>query len=150
MNIFSLPQPVNGQSAAQDPVGASAPGAATPGAVAPDAHLKAAAEQFEALFLQQVLKQMRKAGDVLAAENTMRSRELNTMRDFYDGIMADTLAGQNQMGIADMLVQQLSQREAAPADLASTGASAFAEAPLPQRNSSLAAPLRGTWQRSED
>ena len=70
--------------------------------------LEAAAEQFEALFLQQVLKQMRKAGDVLAADNPMRSRELDTMRDFYDGMLADTLASKRQTGIADLLVQQLS------------------------------------------
>lgn len=77
-------------------------------AAARDSQLQHAAEQFEALFLQQVLKQMRKAGDALSADNSMRSREMGVMRDFYDGALADTMAGQRQTGIADMLVRQLS------------------------------------------
>lgn len=72
------------------------------------ARLQAAAEQFEALFLQQVLRQMRKAGDVLAADNPMHSRELDTLRDFYDDNLAQSLASKKQTGIADMLVKQLS------------------------------------------
>lgn len=70
--------------------------------------LELAAEQFEAMFLQQVLKQMRKAGDVLAADNPLHSRDMDTMRDFYDGELANTLATKRQTGIADMLVKQLS------------------------------------------
>jgi len=50
--------------------------------------LEAVCEQFEAMFLQQILKQMRKAGDVLAAGNPLRSRELDTMRDLYDEALA--------------------------------------------------------------
>lgn len=73
-----------------------------------DAQLQVVAEQFEALFLQQVLKQMRKAGDALSADNPMRSREMSTMNDFYDGTLADTLASKKQTGIADLLVAQLS------------------------------------------
>src|SRR5690554_2385143 len=69
--------------------------------------LQAAAEQFEALFLQQILKQMRKAGDVLSEDSLMRSRELDTMRDLYDEVLAEHLAEQRQTGIADMIVQQL-------------------------------------------
>lgn len=82
--------PANGQIAGQKPA------------------LEMAAEQFEAMFLQQVLKQMRKASDVLAADSPMRSREMDTMRDFYDGVLADTLASKRQTGIADMMVKQLS------------------------------------------
>src|SRR5690606_26592795 len=69
--------------------------------------LQAAAEQFEALFLQQILKQMRKAGDVLSEDSLMRSRALGTMRDLPDGLLPDRLAEQRQTGIADMSVQQL-------------------------------------------
>lgn len=134
MNIDSLPQSPNGQNPTD---GISA---------GKDSQLKAVAEQFEALFLQQVLKQMRKAGDVLAAENSMRSRESNTMRGFYDDMMAETLAGKNQMGIADLLVKQLGGGEEG-ADLASAETAAQ-KAPLPQRTASLADPLRSTWQRN--
>ncbi len=105
--------------------------------------LEVVAEQFEAMFLQQILKQMRKAGDVLGAGNPMRSRELDTMRDFYDEVLADTLAGKRQTGIADMLVQQLSGDASgtAPAPTALAG----------HTGSGLQAgglhALRGTWQR---
>lgn len=135
MNIVSLPQLPNSQNSTD---GISA---------AQNSQLKMAAEQFEALFLQQVLKQMRKAGDVLAAENSMRSRESNTMRDFYDDLMAQTLAGKNQMGIADMLVKQLGGVSEEGADLGQAGTTAQ-NAPLPQRTASLADPLRSTWQRN--
>ena len=70
--------------------------------------LEAVCEQFEAMFLQQILKQMRKAGDVLAAGNPLRSRELDTMRDLYDEALADSLATKRQSGISELLVAQLS------------------------------------------
>lgn len=109
--------------------------------------LEAAAEQFEALFLQQVLKQMRKAGDVLAADNPMRSRELDTMRDFYDGMLADTLASKRQTGIADLLVQQLSGNTNQQNTIEDASETARAAA-LPERTSMDS--LRSTWQRGVD
>jgi soluble lytic murein transglycosylase len=111
--------------------------------------LEAAAEQFEALFLQQVLKQMRKAGDVLAADNPMRSRELDTMRDFYDGMLADTLASKRQTGIADLLVQQLSGK-ANQLDTLDEASETARAAVLPERSSASMDSLRSTWQRSVD
>jgi soluble lytic murein transglycosylase len=134
------------------------PSAATNANNAPAANgqqqaLQMAAEQFEALFLQQVLKQMRKAGDVLAADNPMRSRELDTMRDLYDGALAENLAGKRQTGIADMLVKQLSGNTGAQAPGASED---LQEPALPERrsaamdNSFSLNNLRTTWQRSVD
>lgn len=111
--------------------------------------LEAAAEQFEALFLQQVLKQMRKAGDVLAADNPMRSRELDTMREFYDGMLADTLASKRQTGIADLLVQQLSGK-ANQLDTLDEASETARAAALPERSSASMDSLRSTWQRSVD
>lgn len=110
--------------------------------------LQLAAEQFEALFLQQILKQMRKASDVLSADNPMRSRELDSMRDFYDEALAETMSKRKQTGIADMLVKQLSTGADGLPDYAAA-ALAAREAELPARTSnSLQEPLRSTWQRS--
>lgn len=137
MSIVSLLPPTNNSVSADAKV------------VAQPSALEVAAEQFEALFLQQVLKQMRKAGDVLAADNPMRSRELDTMRDFYDGMLADTLATKRQTGIADLLVKQLSgtanqiENIDAASDMARAGA-------LPERSSVSMDSLRNTWQRSID
>ncbi|WP_217475485.1 transglycosylase SLT domain-containing protein [Stutzerimonas stutzeri] len=106
--------------------------------------LEVVAEQFEAMFLQQILKQMRKAGDVLGAGNPMRSRELDTMRDFYDEVLADTLAGKRQTGIADMLVQQLGGEAAGAPAPAPTALAGHVGSGL--QSGGLHA-LRGTWQR---
>lgn len=114
--------------------------------------LDMAAEQFEAMFLQQVLKQMRKAGDVLAADNPLRSRKMDTMRDFYDGVLAETLAGKRQTGIADMLVKQLSGNSNQTQSISEAGEQAQTAA-VPERrsaamDSSLSLnSLRGSWQR---
>lgn len=116
------------------------------------APLDMAAEQFEAMFLQQVLKQMRKASDVLAADNPLRSREMDTMRDFYDGVLSDTLASKRQTGIADMLVKQLSGNSSQTQSVTEAGEQAQAAA-LPERrsaamdNSLSLNSLRNSWQR---
>jgi len=105
--------------------------------------LEAVCEQFEAMFLQQILKQMRKAGDVLAAGNPLRSRELDTMRDLYDEALADSLATKRQTGISDLLVAQLSGEAGTTQPTALPNA---ALAGLPSVGGGLHA-LRGTWQR---
>lgn len=138
MSIISLPQHLNSAGVT------SGDGIASAGA----ASLQMAAEQFEALFLQQVLKQMRKASDALSTDSPMRSRELDTMRDFYDGVLADNLAGKKQTGIADLLVKQLSGAGAGM-DIEQAG-SAARSANLPHRTASLIEPLRNTWQRGID
>ena len=139
MSIVSLAQHMNSHRGSADGIG-----------TAREQQLQAAAEQFEALFLQQILKQMRKASDVLAEGNPMRSREMDTMRDFYDEVLAETLAGRKQTGIADMLVKQLSGGGDSAVDLQAAAAAARS-AELPQRSSSsLLEPLRATWQRGVD
>lgn len=135
MSIVSLAQHMNSHRGSADGIG-----------TAREQQLQAAAEQFEALFLQQILKQMRKASDVLAEGNPMRSREMDTMRDFYDEVLAETLAGRKQTGIADMLVKQLSGSASLTPDLEAAAAAARA-AELPSRSGSLLEPLRSTWQR---
>ncbi|AEB56259.1 lytic transglycosylase domain-containing protein [Ectopseudomonas mendocina] len=139
MSIVSLAQHMNSHRGSADGIG-----------TAREQQLQAAAEQFEALFLQQILKQMRKASDVLAEGNPMRSREMDTMRDFYDEVLAETLAGRKQTGIADMLVKQLSGGGDGTVDM-DAAAAAARSAELPQRpGSSLLEPLRSTWQRGID
>jgi soluble lytic murein transglycosylase len=137
MSIVSLKQHMDLRSAAGSGV-----------APAREQQLAMAAEQFEALFLQQILKQMRKASDVLGAGNPMRSRELDTMRDLYDEVLAETLANKRQVGLADMLVRQLSgDGQALELERASEQARLAA---LPARSPSQSEPLRSTWQRGMD
>lgn len=109
--------------------------------------LQAASEQFEAMFLQQILKQMRKAGDVLSAGSPLRSRDLDTMRDFYDEALAEHLASRKQTGIADLLVRQLS---AEPTDTAEPVALADGGEALRRPSVSSRNPLVDSWQRGVD
>lgn len=105
--------------------------------------LEAAAEQFEALFLQQILRQMRKAGDVLSADNPMRSRDLDTMRDLYDEALADTLSSRGQTGIRDMLVQQLSGPQGAD----DVRLAQLQGEPLPLSSAGAFQPVLAAWHR---
>ncbi|WP_434457190.1 transglycosylase SLT domain-containing protein [Stutzerimonas urumqiensis] len=137
MSIVSLPQHLaTRQARPTDP------------AAARRQQLEVVSEQFEALFLQQILKQMRKAGDALSADNPMRSRELSTMRDFYDEVLADTLAEKRQTGIADMLVRQLSGEsgKVIPAPVPTPlGVPTGSSRPVASLQSSPS--LASTWQR---
>lgn len=73
--------------------------------------LDEAAEQFEAMFLRQMLHEMRKSVDTLAGEDGMfSSREARTLRDFYDDALAQELASQRSTGIAALLIRQLSSK----------------------------------------
>lgn len=135
MSIVSLPTAINNARSVH------APGSD------PRQQLQAASEQFEALFLQQILKQMRKAGDVLSAGNPMRSRELDTMRDFYDEAMAEHLASSKQTGISDMLVKQLSG-SANQAMTLTAAQQAARSAELPRSNIAPQQPQEtSTWER---
>ncbi len=70
--------------------------------------LEVVAEQFEAMFLQMVLRQMRSSSDVLADENSpFASQQQGVFRDMYDGQLAINMAKKQDSGIADMLVKQL-------------------------------------------
>ncbi|MBK8687366.1 MAG: flagellar assembly peptidoglycan hydrolase FlgJ [Betaproteobacteria bacterium] len=78
---------------------------------APGEALRAAAGQFEALFMQMLLKSMR---DALPQEGPFASETTRTYTAMFDQQMAQQLAKKG-VGIADMLVRQLSSRTAAPA-----------------------------------
>jgi peptidoglycan hydrolase FlgJ len=70
----------------------------------PDEALKAAAKQFEAVFVNTLLKSMR---DALPNSDLLASNESKTYRGLLDQEMASRLADRG-IGIADMMVRQLS------------------------------------------
>ena len=65
------------------------------------------AQEFESLFVNEMFKAMRKAGDVLGDDNFMNSAESKTYRDMYDQQLAVTMSKQNGVGLADVLERQL-------------------------------------------
>ncbi|CAM4132781.1 flagellar assembly peptidoglycan hydrolase FlgJ [Vreelandella rituensis] len=69
----------------------------------PEAGVKGAAQQFEALFIQMMMKSMR---DAIPASGLMNSRETDTFQSMLDKQWSQTMASRG-MGLADALVEQL-------------------------------------------
>ena len=95
------------------------------------ARLEKAAKEFETLFVNELLKTARKAEQALSEDSPFNSEETKTFQGMLDQEFALALGRQGTMGIAQMLVQQLSQRQ----DQAVKG-----EMIMPERNLSLRAP----------
>jgi peptidoglycan hydrolase FlgJ len=94
-----------------------------------DAALVAVAQQFEALFMQMMVKSMRDAG---GGGGLLDSEQSRMFVDMYDKQMATALSEQGRgIGLADMLVQQLRGKQAA------SSATAPIELAVPQRNERL-------------
>lgn len=103
--------------------------------VAPNANeaqsLQQAAEQFETLFLQLVLKNMRTASDAVSGDEGMfSSNEQQLFRDMYDGQLAQQMAGQGQVGLAAQIIRQFattadSEAPAASSQLQNNSAALF-------------------------
>lgn len=74
------------------------------------AALEQVAKQFEGLFLQEMLKSMRKAGEVFAEDNYLNSNESKTYRDMFDSQVSLSMAGGTGTGLAEALVRQLGQQ----------------------------------------
>ncbi|MBQ0748441.1 MAG: flagellar assembly peptidoglycan hydrolase FlgJ [Marinobacter sp.] len=71
------------------------------------AALEEVARQFESIFLSEMLKSMRKAGDVFAEGNYLNSSQSEFYRDMFDSQMSLTMAGGQGTGLAEALVRQL-------------------------------------------
>ena len=73
--------------------------------------IKQAAEQFEAIFLRNMLKEMRKTNELFdSKDNPFNSDSVRMMQGFYDDELCNTLAQQHGIGIAAMIVKQLSPK----------------------------------------
>lgn len=70
--------------------------------------LREVARQFESLFLAEMLKSMRKAGDVMAEGNYLNTNESKAYRDMFDNQISLSMSGNQGTGLADALVRQLS------------------------------------------
>ncbi|MDX1368428.1 flagellar assembly peptidoglycan hydrolase FlgJ [Pseudomonas sp.] len=73
-------------------------------------NIRKVAQEFESLFLNEMLKAMRSANEVLGEGNFMNSNESKTYQDMHDQQLSVTLSNnQNGIGLADVLVRQMSQ-----------------------------------------
>ena len=76
-------------------------------ASAPNKAINEVASQFEALFVQQMMKSMR---DAVPKSDLMNSDHLDTYQAMADQQMAVNLSQQGGIGIARMLVEQMQAR----------------------------------------
>ena len=72
--------------------------------------LRESAQQFEALFIQMMLKSMREANNVMKSD-LVESQAAETFEGMYDKEMSVQMAKRNTMGLADMLVRQLGPKD---------------------------------------
>lgn len=84
-----------------------------------DAPLRAkaleAAEKFEAAFITDMFKQMRRSAREVGGEDSVfRDRASQDMLEMADQMTADALAGQHAFGIADLLLRQILPAPSAP------------------------------------
>ena len=86
--------------------------------------LRQVSQQFESLFVQMMLKNMRAANAVFSEDNPFDSRETQFYRDMHDQQLALTLAHGRGIGIADALYKQLSQQYLAEPDTSEKSATA--------------------------
>ena len=76
-----------------------------------ESHLRQAAQQFEAIFMRQMLKEMRKVDELLdSKDNPLNSDAGKMMQGLYDDMLCDSLARQQSIGIAELIVKQLSAK----------------------------------------
>ena len=73
-----------------------------------DVALKKISQQFESMFIQLLLKNVRSADSVFEKDSMFHSQEENFYREMYDNQMALNLAHNKGFGIADALYRQLS------------------------------------------
>ena len=70
--------------------------------------LKQAAAHFESIFIGMMLKSMRKANAVFEDGNPMNTNTTKFFRDMYDQQLATNMSTEGSMGLADIIVKQLS------------------------------------------
>jgi len=73
------------------------------------AALEQVAKQFESLFLSEMLKSMRKAGEVFAEGNYLNSNDSEFYRDMFDSQISLSMANGSGTGLAEALVRQLGE-----------------------------------------
>lgn len=75
-----------------------------------DANLKQAAQEFEAIFLEMLFKQMRSANAALSGESKSSAR--STYEGWQDQELARSMSRQGSLGLGEILYKQLQQQAA--------------------------------------
>ena len=65
------------------------------------------AKDFEAMMIEQMLKGMRSASDVLAEDGLLNGREQKFWQDWQDSQLAIEMAGGRGLGLANHILEQI-------------------------------------------
>ena len=89
-----------------------------------DGNMRKVAQEFESLFLNEMLKSMRSANEVLGKDNPLNTPAAKQYQEMYDQQLSVTLSRQGGgIGLADVLMRQMSKNKAAvPGEAAATTA----------------------------
>ena len=84
-----------------------------------DANMRKVAQEFESLFLGEMLKSMRSATEALGKDNPMNTPAAKQYQEMYDQQLAVSLSREGGgIGLADVLMKQMSRNKPlAPGDL---------------------------------
>lgn len=87
-----------------------------------DGNMRKVAQEFESLFLNEMLKSMRSANEVLGKDNPLNTPAAKQYQEMYDQQLSVTLSRQGGgIGLADVLMRQMSKNKAAvPGEAAAT------------------------------
>jgi len=107
-----------------------------------DANLKKVAQEFESLFVSQMLKGMRQANEVLAKDNPMNTPATRQYQEMYDQQLAITMSSKgNGIGLQDVLMRQLSKTKNMQTAATDT------QAPVIDTKAATTATATGVYQR---
>ncbi|MGY4532407.1 flagellar protein FlgJ [Pseudomonas sp. TE3786] len=76
-----------------------------------EANIKKVAQEFESLFLNQMLKAQRSANEAFSEGNFMNSNEAKTYQQMYDQELAVKMSKEGGIGLADVLARQMSKMQ---------------------------------------
>lgn len=74
-----------------------------------ESNIRKVAQEFESLFLNQMLKAQRSANEAFSEGNFMNSNEAKTYQQMYDQELAVKMSKEGGIGLADVLVRQMSK-----------------------------------------
>jgi flagellar protein FlgJ len=76
-----------------------------------EGNLRKVAQEFESLFMGEMLKSMRSANDVLAKDNPLNTEATKQYQSMYDQQLAVTMSKSGGIGLQDVLMRQLSKNQ---------------------------------------
>ncbi|TVP89003.1 MAG: flagellar assembly peptidoglycan hydrolase FlgJ [Pseudomonadaceae bacterium] len=77
-----------------------------------EGNLRKVAEQFESLFLNMMVKSMRDANEVFGEDNPLNTNATKMYQDMYDNQLTIHMSENQGVGLADVLMRQLSPKAA--------------------------------------